>query len=258
MGQSSYFHIGLHVDFRHLESCIFQHGLNSDNVRMNHAPGKWFYSNVKNIAAGFCHFEHRGHRETGSGMSMILYNNIRMCCFNGFHNFTQHFRTTDTSHILQADFLSTARNQLFRKIDIIFHRMNRRIGNTHSSLCNHASFLCPFDGRYNVARIVQSTENTGNIHALCFFHFIHQLPYVGRNRIHSQSIETSIQHVCLNARLIEEFCESTHRLIGVFTIKQVHLFRSTTISFHTSKTPHINNGGCYLCQLVFAWDIFAR
>ena len=70
---------------------------------------------------------------------------------------------------------------------------------------------------------------------------IHQRTNIVRNRIHSQSIQSTIKHVRLDTHFVERFTESTYCQIGVLACHQVHLFKSATIGFHSGETAHINN-----------------
>ena len=136
--------------------------------------------------------------------------------------------------------------------------MARREGNTECSLWNHTAFLGILDGRNDVAHIVQTAEDTGNVDTLFIFHLVHQLTYIGRNRIHAEAIQTAVQHVCLDTRIMQRLGESTNSLVRVFTVQKVHLFKSTPIGFHTSKASHFYNHRSYTGQLVGTWLIFTR
>ena len=109
--------------------------------------------------------------------------------------------------------------------------MHRTGGDAQCSLWNHASGLSPLDRGDNITCVVQTTEDTGNIHTLCLLHLVHQLAHIVRNRIHTQGIQATVQHVSLDAHLVEGLTESTHRQVGVLASHQVHLLESTTIGF---------------------------
>ena len=128
-------------------------------------------------------------------------------------------RTTNTGHILQADLLCTAFDQLLRKVDIILSIMHFRIGDTHRGLRRHARFLRPFDGRDDITRVIQTAEDTSDIRALCVLHFVHQLTHIRRNRVHTQRVQTTVQHMGLDTRLVEGFTEGTNRQVRVLAIQ---------------------------------------
>ena len=57
----------------------------------------------------------------------------------------QHCRTADTSHILEADLLCAALDELLSQVDVVLGVVYLRIGDTHCSLSGHAGFLGPLD-----------------------------------------------------------------------------------------------------------------
>ena len=174
--------------------------------------------NVNDIGTIFTHFKNRSHRKTRSCMTMVLDNDFRMFIFDSLHQLTQECRTSDTCHVLQADFRSTRFDELVCNVCIIFYRMTRRESNTKSSLRNHATFLSILDGRNDIAYVVQTTENTSDINSLLIFHFIHQLTYIGRNRIHTQAVQATVEHVGLNTRFMQWLGKCTDCLVRIFAI----------------------------------------
>ena len=141
-----------------------------------------------------------------------------MFVLDSLHQLTQEYRATNTRHILQTDFRSTGFNKLVSDISIIFYGMTRRESNTKGCLRNHTAFLGILDRRNNVTHIIQSTENTGNIHSLFVLHLIHQFTHIGRNRIHAQSIQATVKHMSLNTGFMQRFCKSADSLVRVFSI----------------------------------------
>ena len=129
--------------------------------------------------------------------------------------------------------------------------MDRRGRDTQRCLWNHTCLLRPLNTGNDITGVIQSTEDTGDIHALCLLDLIHQLTDIVRNGIHTDGIETTVEHVCLDTHLIEGFTKSTDSRVGILTGKQVHLLKSTSIGFHTGKTPHINNHRGNAFQLIF-------
>ena len=178
-------------------------------------------------------------------MSVILDDDIRMFLFDSSHNDAQHVWTANTGHILQANLLCSAFNQLLREVDVIFRRVHFGIGDTHRCLSGHAGLFRPFDGGNDIARIIQTTENTGDIGSLRVLHFVHQLAHICRNRIHTQRIQTTVQHMRFDTRLVERFAERTHRLIRVLAIQQVHLLTRAAVRLYAVETTHVNDHRCY-------------
>ena len=119
--------------------------------------------------------------------------------------------------------------------------MHRRICDAKSRLRNHTRFQSIFNGGNYVSRLIQSTKDTGDIHPLCMLDFIHQFTHIRRNRIHTQCIQTTIEHMRLNARFSKRCGKSTDGFIRIFAVQQIHLLKSTAIRFNSGKTAHLNN-----------------
>ena len=174
-------------------------------------------------------------------MTMILYQYIRMFLLDSPNQFSQHTRATNTCHIFQTNFRCTSLNQLIGNSSIIFNGMHRRIGDTKSCLRNHTCFQSIFNGRNDISRFIQPTEDTCDVHSLRMLDFIHQFTYVCRNRIHAQRIQSAIKHMRLNTRFFKRCGKSTDGLIRIFAVQQIHLLKSTAVCFNSGKTTHLNN-----------------
>ena len=130
--------------------------------------------------------------------------------------------------------------------------MHLRVGDTHRSLRRHAGLFGPLDRRDDVTRIVQSAEDTGDVGTLRMLHLVHQFTHIGRHGIHTQCVQTAVQHVGLDTRLVKRLTERTNRLVRVLSVQQVHLLRSTTVRLYTVKTAHVNDHRRNACQLILA------
>ena len=184
---------------------------------------------------------------------MILDNDVRMLGLDGLGQRTQQGWLSDTCHILQTDFLGTGSNHLVGNGTIVLYGMHRTGGNTQRGLRNHTCGLGPLDRGNDVTRVVQTTEDTGDIHTLCLLHLIHQFTYVVGHGIHTQRVQTTVQHVRLDAYLVERLTESTYSIVRILAGHKVHLFKGTTIGFYTGKASHVNDDGSNTLQLVLAW-----
>ena len=141
-----------------------------------------------------------------------------MFLFDILHQFAKHCRLSDSSHIFQTNFRSACFYKLVCNMRVILYGMYRRGSDTQGSLRNHPCVQCIFNRRDYIANLVQSTENTSDIHSLRFLYFIHQPTYISRHRIHTQRIQASIEHMRLNPSFIERFRKSTHGFIRIFSI----------------------------------------
>ena len=128
--------------------------------------------------------------------------------------------------------------------------MYGRRGDTQRSLRNHTCSFSPFDTGDNITRIVQTTENTGDVYTLCFLDLIHQLTNIVRNWVHTQGIKTTVQHVGLDTSLIKRLTKSTYGQIGILASHEVHLFESTAIGLNTGKATHIDDDWGDTLQLI--------
>ena len=72
-------------------------------------------------------------------------------------------------------------------------------------------------------------------------HLIHKRAHVVGHRIHTECIESAVEHVGLDTYLVERLTEGTHCQVWVLTCHQVHLLESTTVSLYTAETTHIDN-----------------
>ena len=120
------FHVGFHINLRHLKSRVFQHSLHGDYVRMNFPPRDRLHCNINNIRAILTNFEDRSHRKPRSAMSVILDDDFGMPFLDCFRQTSQHFGATDTCHIFQTDFRCTGLYQTLGNGSIIFYGMHGR------------------------------------------------------------------------------------------------------------------------------------
>jgi len=128
--------------------------------------------------------------------------------------------------------------------------MHRTGGDAERGLWNHACRLGPLDAGDDVTGVVQTAEDTGDVHTLGLLHLIHQRTNIVGHRIHAQSVQATVQHMRLDAHLVEGLTEGAHGQVGILASHQVHLLKGATIGFHTGKTTHIDNHGGDTLQLV--------
>ena len=172
---------------------------------------------------------------------MILDDDIRMLGLDGLCQRAEHGGLSDTGHILQANLLGACGYQLISNTGVILHGVYGRRGNAERGLGRHATFLSPFDAWDDVTCIVQTAEDTRNIHSLRVLHLIHQGAHIVRHGIHTQGIQATIEHVGLNTCLVEWFAECPYSSIGVLTRHEVHLLKGTAIGLHTTEAAHVDD-----------------
>ena len=80
-----------------------------------------------------------------------------------------------------------------------------------------------------------------------------QLANIVGHGVHSQRVESAVEHVCLYAYFVERFTEGTNGVVRVLASEEVHLFEGSTVGFHTVENTHVDDSWCYAFQLVFAW-----
>ena len=183
---------------------------------------------------------------------MIFNDDVGMLLLDHPGELTEECRLSDTCHILQADFLSTGLYLLIGQTTVVFEGMNGRGGDAKRALRGHACFFGPTDRRRDIADIIQSVEDTGNVNTLGVLHLIHHATHVVGHGIHAKGIQTTVEHMGLDAHLIERFTECTNGFVGILAGKQVHLLKGTAIGFYSGETPHFNDGRGDALQLILA------
>ena len=185
-------------------------------------------------------------------MAMILDDNIWVLGLDNIGQLSEQCWLTNTCHIFQADFRSTSFNELVCNAAVVFYRMNRRISDTERCLRGHTCLKSPFDTRDDIANIVQAAEYACNVNTLCVLHLVLQLTEIVRTREHTESVETAVEHVRFNTHFVERLCKRAYCIVGILAVEKIHLLKSTTIGFYTSKTPHLDDDRCNAFQLVLA------
>ena len=131
------------------------------------------------------------------------------------------------------------------------------MSHTERSLSNHTCSLSIFDGRNDIACVVQSTENTSDVSALSLLHLIKKLTQVLWTRTHAECVECSVKHVSLNTCLMERLGKCTHSLIRILSIEEIHLFKTTAVRFHAVEAAHLDNCRSHLHQLIYTRLVLA-
>ena len=224
---------------------------------MHHTPRQGFHSAVDNIGAGFGHLEGRSHRQAGTRMAVILNQYVRIFLLDFVYQLAQRGGTADTGHILQRNLVGAKLHQLVDNAHIILDRMNRRVGDAERGLADHSGFFGIFYRKFQVARVVQAAERTHNVDTLRLLDLRHQSAHVGRYAVHTQAVQSTFQHMCLYASLVELLGPGTDGLVGVLAIHQIHLLESTAIGLNAVETAHSHDDRRNFGQLVDAGLIFA-
>ena len=246
LDEGTHFHVGLHVDFGHLIAGVLQHGLHAEQIGMTRTPRQRLHTHVDVVASGFADGQDAGHVEAGARMAVILDGDV-LNLLDAGHNLAQRHGASDARHVLDADFVGTGLDELLGHVDVVFHRVYRRVGDTERALRNHAGLVGIANRGDDVAHVVQSAERAGDVSALRLLYFIEELAHVGRHGTHAEAVQRT--------GFMERFRPGTHGLIRVFSKKQIHLFEAAAVGFHTGKAAHLHNGGSHLHQLVNAGNI---
>ena len=77
--------------------------------------------------------------------------------------------------------------------------------------------------------------------------------YIVWHRIHTKSVQSTVEHVGLDTHLIERLAECTNCIIRILTSEEVYLLESTAIGLYTAKASHLDDYWGYLSQLILAW-----
>ena len=73
------------------------------------------------------------------------------------------------------------------------------------------------------------------------FNFIEQLTYVYWYRTHADAVQTTVEHVGLDAGLVERLGPLTDCFVRIFAIKEVYLFETATVCLNTVETTHFDD-----------------
>ena len=172
--------------------------------------------------------------------------------------FRKECRTTYTGHILETYLVATVFDHMVHNSHIVFDGMDRRICDRERHLRNHACLLCILDAETQVPVVVQSAERTGDVGSLRFLDLIHEFTHISRNRIHTESIETTLKHMCLDTCRMERCGPFAHCPVGILAEQKVHLLECATIGFDTVEASHIDDCRSDFLQLSDSRYIFPR
>ena len=258
LGEGACFHVGAHVDFGHVEARVLEHAAHRNDIRVYLAPGKRLDGGVDDVGSVLAHLQDGGHAEARARVSMVLDNDFGVLVLNHFRELTKECRLADAGHIFQANLLGAGCNFLVGQLGIVLKRVHGRGGDAECALRCHAGFLGPTDGRSDVSDVVQAVEDARDVHALGVFHAVHHGAYVVGHGIHTEGVEAAVEHMGLDAHLVERLAECPHGIVGVLAGQQLHLLEGAAIGFHAGETTHIDNHRGDALQLILAWLELAR
>ena len=135
--------------------------------------------------------------------------------------------------------------------------MDRGVGDAEGCLRNHAAFDRILDGGDDVVGIVQTVEDTGDVDTLGVLDLVHKLAHVNRAGIHAEGVQAAVEHVGLDAGLVEGFRKGADGLVRILAIEELDLFERTTVRFHTVEATHVDDYRSYFLELVDAGGVFA-
>ena len=132
------------------------------------------------------------------------------------------------------------------------------------ALWSHAALLSPLDRRNDVTNIVQTIKDTGDVGTLLSLHLVHKGTYIVWHRIHTKSVQSTVEHVGLDTHLIERLAECTNCIIRILTSEEVYLLETATIpsigTFSpgcTTMTEPISTSSGSTCSSFPSCSIFA-
>ena len=188
---------------------------------------------------------------------MILHLDMRILLLDLAGKLGKEGRTSDSCHILETDLVATILYDLVHHTHVIFNGMDRRIGDRKRHLRDHTSFLCIFDTETKVPVVIQTAERTRYVSTLCMFNLIHKLTHISRNRVHAESVKASLEHMSLDAGLMEWSRPFAYSLVWILSEEKVHLLECTSIGLDTVEAAHIDDGRSHFLQLCDSRNIFS-
>ena len=136
--------------------------------------------------------------------------------------------------------------------------MYRGVRNAQGGLRRHAGVEGVVDGRDDVAHVVQTAENAGDVDALGVLHLILQAADVGRDGEHAQRVQAAVEHVGLDADLVERFGKRADGLVRILTVEKVYLLKGAAVRLNTREAAHLDDDRRNTFQLVLAGLEFSR
>ena len=89
------------------------------------------------------------------------------------------------------------------------------------------------------------------------FYLVHQLAHVHRAGVHAERVEAAVEHVRLDASLVERLRKGPDGLVRVLAIEKLDLFERTTVRFNAVEATHVDDYWGYFFELVNTGGIFA-
>ena len=161
-------------------------------------------------------------------------------------------------HVLEADFICSVLYQMVDHAHVVFYGVDRRISDGEGRLGDHSSLLGVLDGEFEVAVVVEAAEGTGDVGALGLLHLEHQFAHIRRHGVHAEGVETALEHVGLDSRLVEGGRPLAHGDVGILAVKKIYLFECAAVGFNAVEASHIYDCGGYPDELVDSGLVFAR
>ena len=224
---------------------------------MDLAPGEGFHGDIQVVGAGAGHFQHGGGGEAGAGVSMVLDLDVRIFLLDVVHELAEDVRTADAGHVLEADLIGPVAHDLVHDVHVVGDGMDGGVGDGEGDLGDHPAFLGAQDGTLEVAVVVEAAEGTGDVGALDLLDLEHELADVVRDGVHAQGVEAALEHVRLDAGLVEGGRPGPDRLVRVLAEQEVHLLEGAAVGLHAVEAAHVDDGRGHFHELVHPGNILA-
>lgn len=98
----------------------------------------------------------------------------------------------------------------------------------------------------------------GDVDALGVLHLILQAADVGRDGEHAQRVQAAVEHVGLDADLVERFGKRADGLVRILTVEKVYLLKGAAVRLNTREAAHLDDDRRNTFQLVLAGLEFSR
>ena len=258
LGEGACAHVGVHIYFFHLEALVLQHRLHGDDVGMHLAPAQGLDGGIDDVGTVVADFQDAGHGEARAAVAVVLDDDVGVLGLDGLGEGAQKCGLSDAGHVLETDFLRSGSDDLIGNLGVVLHGVYGGGGDAEGGLRRHACGLGPLHGGDDIADIIESAEDTGDVHALSVLHLILQFAHIVGHGVHAQCVEAAVEHVGLDAYLVEGLAESADGGVGVLAGEEVHLLEGATVSFYAVEDTHVDDGWCDALQLVLAGLELAR
>ena len=224
---------------------------------MHLAPTEGFDGDIEVIGTGTGDFQHAGRGESWAAVAVVLNLDVGILLLDFAYQLGQQVRPADARHILEADLVGSVLHHMVHDVHVVGDGVHGGEGDGEGSLRDHLPLLGVFHRELEVAVVVEAAERTGDVHALGLLYLVHEFAHVCRNGVHAKGVERTLEHVGLDAGLVEGGRPRPDGAVRVLAVEKVNLFESAAVGLDAVEASHIYDSGSHPDQLVHPGLVFS-